>query len=108
VELANLIGIDMSTTVFTGASVTGLDVPVTVLRKTDTWQGKNVDVDYPVQGNVARPTTNVKMFKSWSGGDLATFVCPLDKRDLAGSRVIPAGYCARKNRDKFDAATGPR
>ena len=108
VELANLIGIDMSTTVFTGTSVTGLNVPVTVLRKTDTWQGKNVDVDYPVQGNVARPTTNVKMFKSWSADDLATFVCPLNKRELAGSKTIPAGYCARKNRDKFDDATGPR
>ncbi|HSO40724.1 MAG TPA: L,D-transpeptidase [Labilithrix sp.] len=109
VELASLIGVDMSTTVFTGASVTGLDVPVTVLRKTDTWNGKNVDVDYPVLPGVARPTTNVKMFASWSADDLATFVCPLNKKDLAaGSKVIPAGYCARKNHDKFDAATGPR
>lgn len=108
VELASLIGVDMSTTVFTGASVTGLNVPVTVLRKTDTWQGKNVDVDYPVQGAVARPTTNVKMFASWSGGDLATFVCPLDKKALGGAKVIPAGYCALKNRDRFDAAKGPR
>lgn len=108
VELASLIGVDMTTKVFTGASVTGLNVPVTVLRKTDTWNGQNVDVDYPVQPGVARPTTNVKMFKAWSADDLATFVCPLNKKDLAGSKVIPAGYCASKNKDKFDAATGPR
>ena len=108
VELANLIGVDMSTKVFTGASVTGLNVPVTVLRKTDTWKGQNVDVDYPVQPGVVRPTSNVKMFKAWSADDLATFVCPLNKKDLAGSKEIPAGYCARKNKDKFDAATGPR
>lgn len=108
VELANLIGVDMSTKVLSGASITGLDVPVTVLRKPDTWQGKNVDVDYPAQRSVARPTTNVKMFKSWSADDLATFVCPLNKRELAGSKIIPAGYCAAKNRDKFDVAIGPR
>lgn len=107
VELANLIGVDMSTQVFRGTPVTGLNVPVTVLRKTDTWNGQNVDVDYPAQRGVVRPTTNVKMFKAWSADDLATFVCPLNPRDVAGTRVIPAGYCARKNHDKFDAAVGP-
>lgn len=107
VELASLIGVDMTTTVHSGASVTGLNVPVTVLRKTDTWKGQNVDVDYPVQPGVLRPKTNVKMFKAWSADDLATFVCPLDKRALNGSKVIPADYCASKNRNKFDPATGP-
>jgi hypothetical protein len=107
-ELASLIGVDMTTKVHSGASITGLAVPVTVLRTTaDTWNGQNVDVDYPVQRGVTRPTTNVKMFKSWSADDLATFVCPLNKGDLHGSKVIPAGYCASKNRDKFDAAEGP-
>ena len=109
VELASLIGVDMSTKVFTGASVTGLDVPVTVLRKTDTWNGKNVDIDYPATAAVVRPTTNVQMFRSWSADDLGTFVCPLNKKDLApGAKEIPAGYCTSKNHDKFDAARGPR
>jgi hypothetical protein len=107
VELASLIGVDMTTKVHSGAAVTGLEVPVTVLRKTDTWKGQNVDVDYPVQSGVIRPKTNVKMFKAWSADDLATFVCPLDKRDLNGSKAIPADYCANKNRNKFDPATGP-
>jgi hypothetical protein len=106
-ELTHLIGVDMATSVHSGESITGLDVPVTVLRKADTWKGQPVDVDYPVQRGVTRPTgANVKMFKSWSADQLATFVCPLNKRDLSGSREIPAGYCARKNRDTIDAATG--
>jgi len=50
----------------------------------------------------------VKMFKSWSADDLAAFVCPLNKRELNGSKTIPAGYCASKNRNKFDPATPPR
>jgi len=106
-ELAHLIGVDMTTKVHSGAPVTGLNVPVTVLRKADTWKGMNVDVDYPAQAGVTRPRTNVKMFKSWSADDLATFVCPLNKRELAGSKIIPAGYCARKYADKFDPAVGP-
>ncbi len=107
VELASLIGVDMTTKVFTGATVTGLSVPVTVLRTADTWKGENVDVD-PVQPGVIRPTTHVKMFKAWSADDLTTFVCPLNKKDLADPKQIPAGYCARKNKDKIDATTGVR
>lgn len=107
VELANLIGVDMTTKVHSGASVSGLNVPVTVLRKPDTWKNQNVDVDYPVQPGVDRPKTNVKMFRAWSADDLATFVCPLDKRALNGSKAIPANYCGLKNHDKFDPATGP-
>lgn len=106
-ELASLIGVDMTTKVHSGASVTGLAVPVTVIRKADTWNGQNVDVDYPAQRGVTRPTTNVKMFKSWSADDLATFVCPLNKRELNGSKAIPADYCVNKNRNKFDPASGP-
>ena len=108
VELASLIGVDMTTTVFTGTGVTGLDTPVTVLRDTaDTWNGHSVDVDYPVQAGVTRPTKNVQMFKSWSADDLATFVCPLNKKDVAGTKVIPPNYCATKNKNKFDPAVGP-
>ena len=107
VELASLIGVDMTTHVHSGASVAGLSVPVTVLRTTDTWKGMNVDVDYPAQAGVVRPKTNVKMFRAWSADDLATFVCPLDKKALNGSKDIPANYCAVKNHNKFDPATGP-
>jgi hypothetical protein len=107
-ELTHLIGVDMTTTVHRGDSVTGLDVPVTVIRKPDTWKGKQVDVDYPAQRGVKRPTENVKMFPSWTADQLASFVCPLNKRELNGSREIPANYCARKYRNAFDPAIGPR
>ena len=106
VELASLIGADMSNKVYKGTPVTGLDVPVTVLRTPDQWQGKNVDVDYPAKAGVKRPTTNVKMFKSWTADTLGTFVCPLNKADVAGSSAIPDGYCARKNRNSIDPVTG--
>jgi len=106
-ELTHLIGIDMSTTVHSGASITGLDVPVTVIRKADTWTEQPVDIDYPAQRGVARPTgANVKMFKSWSADKLATFVCPLNKRDVAGTREIPANYCSRRNQNAIDPTTG--
>lgn len=108
VELAHLIGVDMTTTVHTGDSVTGLDVPVTVLRKPDEWKGQLVDVDYPAQPGVQRPRgANVKKIPSWSADDLAAFVCPLNKRELGGARTIPASYCARRHQNKLDPARGP-
>lgn len=110
VELAHLIGVDMTTKVQTGSSVTGLNVPVTVIRKPDTWKGQNVDVDYAAERGVARPTTNVKMFKTWSADadELAAFVCPLNKSELNGSRTIPENYCSRRYHNAFDPAVGPR
>jgi hypothetical protein len=106
-ELAHLIGVDMTTKVYTGAGITGLDVPVTVLRKPDTWKDQLVDVDYPARPSVTRPTgANVKMFPSWSADQLKAFVCPLVKRDATGGK-IPAGYCSRNNQNAFDPATGP-
>lgn len=107
VELASLIGVDMTTVVHRGDATTGLDVPVTVLRRADEWRGKNVDVDYPAQASVKRPRDNVRMFPSWSADDLAAFVCPLNKRDLAGSRTVPPNYCARRYANKIDPAVGP-
>ncbi len=108
VELAHLIGADMTTVVHSGDSLTGFDVPVTVIRKADEWKGQPVDVDYPAQASVQRPKgANVKTFPSWSADDLAAFVCPLNKKDLNGSRTIPASYCARRYQNKFDPARGP-
>jgi hypothetical protein len=108
-ELAHLIGVDMTTTVHRGSSVTGLNVPVTVIRKPDTWRDQPVDVDYPAQASVARPKgSDVKMFPSWSADQLAAFVCPLNKAELNGSRTIPANYCSRRYTNAFDPAVGPR
>lgn len=106
VEFANLIGVDMTSRVHSGNSKT-VDVPVTVLRKADTWKGQAVDVDYPARPEVQRPRGNVKMFPSWSADDFAAFVCPLNKRELGGSSVVPAGYCARKYANRADPVRGP-
>jgi hypothetical protein len=106
VELANLIGVDMTTKVWTGTGVDGLKVPVTVLHKADTWKGQNVDVDYPAAAGVQRPRDNVKMFKTWSADDFAAFVCPLNKKAVTGG-VVPTDYCTRRYTNKFDPTHGP-
>jgi hypothetical protein len=106
VELAALIGVDMTKTIYKGTGVTGLHVPVTVIHKTDVYQGKNVDVDYPALGSVARPTTNVVKFKTWSSDDYPAIVCSLDKKHLNGATTVPANYCEGRFHNKFDLATG--
>lgn len=106
VELAHLIGANMSTVVYRGDSLSGFDVPVTILHKPDTWKDQLVDVDYPAEAGVARPTgANVKMFKAWNADQLATFVCPLNKREVTAG-VIPDNYCSLHNRDSIDPVTG--
>lgn len=106
-ELANLIGVDMTKEVHK-AGVTGLDVPVTVLRKPDTWKGHQVDVDYPAQSSVKRPTGDVQMFESWDADELKEYVCALDKNHVQAGNKIPASYCATKLglRNTIDARTG--
>ncbi|MBX3208345.1 MAG: L,D-transpeptidase [Labilithrix sp.] len=108
-ELAHLIGVDMTNTVHRGDATTGLNVPVTVIRRPDVWNGKQVDVNYPAARGVARPTgPDVKVFPSWTADQLAAFVCPLNKRELNGSRTIPENYCSRRYQNAFDPAVGPR
>lgn len=105
-ELAHLIGVDMSTVVHRGNSLDGFHVPVTVLRKADTWKGQQVDIDYPAQRGVQRPTGDVKMFKAWSADQLKAVVCPLNKSETDNGQ-IPANYCSRHNSNAFDPTTGP-
>jgi hypothetical protein len=107
VELANLIGVNMTTKVWTGAAVTGLNVPVTVLHAVDTWKGQNVDVDYPADPRVERPTDNVKMFRTWSSDDFAAFVCPLNKQTVTVASGVPRDYCSRHYANKYDPVAGP-
>ncbi len=106
VELANLIGVDMTTKVWTGTGVSGLNVPVTVLHQTDMWKGQAVDVDYPADPRVQRPSANVKMFKTWSADDFPGFVCPLNKKAVSDG-VVPKDYCTRRYTNKYDPAVGP-
>jgi hypothetical protein len=107
VELANLIGVDMSTRIYKGTGVTGLHVPVTVIHKTDVYQGKNVDVDYPALATVQRPHANVQMFRTWSSDDFPALVCSLDKKHLNGATKVPSDYCEGRFQNKYDLAVGP-
>jgi hypothetical protein len=116
VELAHLLGVDMSTKVYPptkGQDVIFRDikVPVRVLAgEPDTWKGKPVDVDYAATAAVKRPKGDVVTFKTWSADDLATFVCKLDKKKLDPQKPgqVPLGYCGGVLglKDKIDARTG--
>ena len=107
VELAHLIGVDMTTRIWSGNSNAGnIDVPVKVLvGETDTWEGQNVDVAYKARAEVKRPTTNVKMFKTWSSQDFPAWVC---RYKGAASSGIPTDYCAKQGlTNRYDTVAGP-
>jgi hypothetical protein len=111
VELAHLIGVDMTTKLWPpDAILRTFKVPVKVIRGTpDQFGGMNVDVDYPAQPAVKRPTTNVKMFKAWSSDDFPTWVCRVDKVKPPPADAVPVDYCSRNLglKDKFDPTVGP-
>src|SRR5690606_3555134 len=71
VELAHLLGIDMTTKVWSGDTIfRDRKIPVRVLvGEPDTWEGQDVDVSYPARAGVRRPTENVKMFRTWRSQD---------------------------------------
>lgn len=96
VELAHLIGVDMTTKLWPAdAILRTYKVPVKVLRQqADTWRGQNVDVDYPSQRSVVRPKENVKMFKAWSADDFPEWVCKVDARALPPANDVPPTYCS--------------
>jgi hypothetical protein len=100
VELANLLGIDMSKPHSAGESFK-LDLKVTISKDFDVFEGQNVDVDYPVAAGVTRPTTNVRMFATWDSRDFPRWVCAYDK-----SRPLDAHHCDVVGEDRRDPLTG--
>lgn len=107
VELAHLIGVDMTSKVWSGNSNAGnLQIPVKVLvGEPDVVDGLQVDVDYEARSNVTLPTGNVKKFRTWSSKDFPSWVCRYTGATPTG---IPADYCKRNgNVDRFDAISGP-
>jgi hypothetical protein len=112
VELAHLIGVDMTSQLWPGNTILrNYRVPVKVLRGTpDTWEGKSIDVDYAASSSVRRPTTNVTMFKTWRSQDFPTWVCKIDERNPPRSGEVPADYCSRVRglTDKLNPTTGQR
>jgi hypothetical protein len=109
VELAHLIGVDLTTKRWTGADeiIRDINVPVKVIRNApDTYEGQNVDSDYPALRGVKVPTTNVVKFPAWSSNDFPTWVCRW--RGEAGDGPVPADYCktVRGLSNRKDALTG--
>ena len=111
VELAHLFGVDMTTKLWSGDTIIrDIKVPVKVIRGTpDTFDGMNVDSDYPATPAVKRPTTNVKMFPAWSADDFPTWVCKVNAKAPPPANAVPADYCSSVLglKNKFDGVAGP-
>ncbi|MBX3233473.1 MAG: L,D-transpeptidase [Labilithrix sp.] len=107
VELAHLIGVDMTTKVYSGnTNAANIDIPVKVLvGESDVWEGQSVDVAYKAHSGVRRPTTNVKMFRTWRSQDFPSWVC---RYTGSSASNIPKDYCAQQgHRNRFDGVAGP-
>lgn len=108
VELAHLLGADMTSKVWSGDTIfKNYNFPVKVLvGEPDVWDGHKVDVAYEARAEVRRPTGDVKMFRTWRSQDFPSWVCrvPADK-----TSNLPADFCkSQGNRDRFDAMVGPQ
>lgn len=107
VELAHLIGVDMTSRTWGGNTNAGnIDVPVKVLvGEPDVYEGKGVDVAYKARAGVVLPKQNVEMFRTWRSQDFPQWVCR-----VTGSATsnLPGDYCAKQgHRNRFDGTVGP-
>jgi hypothetical protein len=100
VELANLLGIDMSKPHSAGESKV-IDLPVTVSTDYDMFEGHLVDVDYPALASVVRPKGDVKMFPTWDSNDFPRWVCAYDAK-----RPLDAHHCDAAGPNTRDPLTG--
>ena len=101
VEMANLIGIDMSKP-HTASEQFTLGVKTTITPEFDTFDGKQIDVDYPAQKAVVRPTgATAKVYPTWNSDDFPTFVCPYQ-----AGRALDAHHCDTAGTNRRDPATG--
>jgi hypothetical protein len=107
VELAHLLGVDMTSKVWSGDTIfRDREIPVKVLvGEPDTWEGQNVDVSYQARADVRRPTENVKMFRTWRSQDFPSWVCRVTGKNTSN---LPADFCKSQGLvDRHDAMEGP-
>lgn len=106
VELAHLLGVDMTTKIWSGNSSAPLDarVPVKVLvGEPDVYEGQGVDVAYAAREGVRRPS-NGKVFRTWRSQDFPEWVC----RVTGNTTNLSSTYCKEHgNTNRFDAIAGP-
>lgn len=107
VELAHLMGMNMaiphkSTEKFT------LSVKVDVIPDYDLWNGKYVDVDYPVQSGVKRPPADkTALFATWKSQDLPRVVCAWNPAIWSSTNASAnASHCNYAGTNKINPITG--
>lgn len=101
VELAQLIGLDMRVPHRSGDAKT-IRAKVSVSYDYDQWQGALVDVDYPTQPSVKRPSgANVAMFSTWSSDEFPRLVCAYDAK-----RPLDEHHCDAAGTNRRDVFTG--
>ena len=100
VELTHLLGVDM-TKPHSAAETFTIPVTTDVIREFDTFEGQNVDVDYPALASVKRPTENVRMFRTWDSRNLPQLVCAYD-----ASRPLDGHHCDDVGVVQQDMVTG--
>lgn len=105
VELAHVAGIDMSKPHYAGESLTR-KIQVDVIPGYDSWNGKLVDVDYPTQSAVLRPTGNVQLFKTWDSTLMLAQVCAWNPKSWTADPVKNARHCDYAGKNALDPVTG--
>ena len=105
VELAHLIGVDMTTRIWSATRNAGnIDVPVKVPVGERRTRGKRWNVDRAKARRVKRPTTNVKMFQRGARQDFPAWVLPLRRR----FERHPTDHCAETGlTNRYDTVAGP-
>jgi len=101
VEMAHLLGIDMTKPHSASERFT-LAVKVTISPEFDTFDGKQVDVDYPADSAVVRPTgPDAKIYPTWVSDELPRVVCAYQ-----ADRPLGAQHCDTAGENRRDIATG--
>lgn len=100
VELAHLLGIDMGRT-WNASTSKRVDLSVDIINDYDVHGGQRVDVNYPVQAGVVRPTGAVRMFPTWDGRDYPRFVC-----EFRAGRALGPQHCDYKPSNTYNPVTG--
>ncbi len=99
VELAHLLGIDMSMPHVSGEQFQ-LEVKTTVSKEFDSFEGQYVDVDYPALPSVQRPA-QAHVYPTWDSRDFPRWVCAYDK-----TRPLDEHHCDNVGEERRDALTG--
>lgn len=101
VEMAHLLGIDMAVPHTISERFT-LAVKVTTSENYDVFDGKTVDVDYPAEKGVVRPTgEGVKMYPTWVSDDFPRSVCA-----HRADRPLGPSHCEYAGENRRDLLTG--